>query len=106
MKSLFIDPHDNVYVIDLDNMNDIRALIGNFDLVSLRDGLMMAVKDTGLTIGNGMPPNQRAILFIATLLDVIVPISGSAIVFMETSGDLNLKALPDWVQHAIAAPFN
>lgn len=106
MKSLFIDPHDNVYVIDLDNLNDIRSLIGNFDVVNLCDGIMMAVKDTGLITGNGMPPNQRAILFVATLMDVIVPISGSTVVFMETSEDLDLKALPEWVQHAIAAPFN
>jgi hypothetical protein len=104
MKSLLIAPDDGVHVIDLDSMKDVRSLIGNFDLVDLGDDLLMAIKNTGLMIG--MPPNRRATLFVATMLNVIVPISGSTIVFMETSEDLNLKTLPDWVQHAIAAPFN
>jgi hypothetical protein len=104
MKSLFIEPNESVYIVDVETLNDVQNMLGNFDLVSLGDNLMMAVKDIGLP--NGRPSNRRATLFIATLLDVVVPISGNAIVFMETSEDLDLKALPDWVQHAIAAPFN
>jgi hypothetical protein len=104
MKSLFIEPNESVYIVDVETLNDVQNMLGNFDLVSLGDNLMMAVKDIGLPAGR--PSNRRATLFIATLLDVVVPISGNAIVFMETSEDLDLKALPDWVQHAIAAPFN
>lgn len=104
MKSLFIEPNESVYIVDVETLNDVQKMLGNFDLVSLGDNLMMAVKDIGLPTGR--PANRRATLFIATLLDVVVPISGKAIVFMETSEDLDLKALPEWVQHAIAAPFN
>lgn len=104
MKSLFIAPNESVYIVEVETLNDVQKMMGNFDLVSLGDSLMMAVKNIGLPVG--LPPNHRATLFITSLLDVVVPIHGNAIVFMETSEDLDLKALPDWVQHAIAAPFN
>jgi hypothetical protein len=104
MKSLFIAPNESVYIIDVDNFNDVHGLIGKFDVVSLGDNLLMAVNDFGLPAG--LPPNPRATLFVATVIGVAVPISGSAIVFMGTKQDLNLKALPEWVQHAVAAPFN
>lgn len=104
MKSLFIAPNESVYIVDLNNFNDVHGLIGAYDLVHLGDNLLIAVKDIGLPVG--LPPNPRATLFIATLLNVVVPISGSALVFMGTKEDLDIKALPEWVQHAIAAPFN
>jgi hypothetical protein len=104
MKSLFFTPDDSVFVIDLGSMDDLHGLIGNFDLVGLGNNLLMAIKSTALPVG--LIPNRRATLFLANMLDVFFPISGSAIVFMDTSEDLDLKTLPDWVQRAIAAPFN
>jgi hypothetical protein len=104
MKSLFIAPNESVYVVDVEDFSDVHTLIGKFDVVSLGDNLLMAVNDFGLP--GGLPPNPRATLFVATLIGVPVPISGSAIVFTGTKEDLNLKALPEWVQHAVAAPFN
>lgn len=104
MKSLFIAPNESVYIVDLENVNELHGLIGSFDVVSLGDNILMAVNDFGLP--GGHPPNPRATLFVATLLNILVPISGNAIVFMGTMEDLNLKALPEWVQHAIAAPYN
>lgn len=104
MKSLFIAPNESVYVVDLENVNELPDLIGSFDIVSLGDNILMAVNDFGLP--GGYKPNLRATLFVETMLNVLVPISGNAVVFMGTMEDLDLKALPEWVQHAVAAPFN
>lgn len=104
MKSLLIAPNDDVSVIDLDGLDGVIDLLRHFDLVNCGDNILMAVKGTG-PLPN-LAPNPRAILFVATMLNVFIPISGSAVVFTDTNEDLDLKSLPDWVQHAIAAPFN
>ena len=103
MKSLFIAPNEGIYVIDLETRNDVHEMLGSFDIVDLGSDLMMAVNGLGIPI---LTPNHRATLLIASLFNVIIPIFGNALLFMNTDEDLDLKALPEWVQHAIAAPFN
>lgn len=104
MKSLLISPNDDVRVIDLDGLDGVIGMMRDFDLVNLGDGTLMAGNGIGLT--TDLPQNRRAILFVASMIDVFIPISGSVIVFTDTNEDLDLKSLPQWVQQAIAAPFN